>query len=296
MTARDATPSPPSSPYPDHARSSASTLAALAASCHPGPAVAVTAVAAMLALAAGGGSATTLLVTVAVFTGQLSIGWANDWLDRERDAQAGRRDKPLAAGRLSADTVRRAAVLSGLACVPLSLATGLVPGALHLVAVASGLAYDLGLKATPLSPVPFAVSFGLLPAFVVAAAPGSGSAPVWMVAAGALLGTGAHFANVLPDLDHDEATGVRGLGHRIGRRACAVAAAVLLLAAVATLALGPAGSATTAGWAAVAISVPVGAAGLVLGRRAASRAPFTAVMAIAVIAVALLVTSGTSLT
>ena len=39
----------------------------------------------------------------------------------------------------------------------------------------------------------------------------------WVIAAGALLGTGAHFANVLPDLEDDRRTGVRGLGHRIGR-------------------------------------------------------------------------------
>nr|MBA3524089.1 UbiA family prenyltransferase [Geodermatophilaceae bacterium] len=270
MTARAASPSPPPSPSPAPALS----LGALLACCHPGPTVAVTAVAAMLARAAGGSWGPVLLVTAAVLTGQLCIGWVNDWLDRDRDAHAGRRDKPLAAGRVRADTVWWAAVIAGAACVVLSLATGLIPGVLHLFAVASGLAYDLGIKGTALSPVPFALSFGLLPAFVVAALPGSGSAPVWMVAAGALLGTGAHFANVLPDLEHDVATGVRGLGHRIGRTVCVGSAAVLLLAAVATLALGPAGPPTVAGWGAVALSVPVGTVGLVQGRRPGSRAPF----------------------
>ena len=48
-------------------------------------------------------------------------------------------------------------------CVPLSFAMGWAAGAAHLVAVASAAGYNLGLKATALSPLPYALSFGLVP-------------------------------------------------------------------------------------------------------------------------------------
>ena len=79
--------------------------------------------------------------------------------------------------------------------------------------------------------LPYAVSFGLLPAFVVLALPGRRRRrPGWSRRA-RLLGAGAHFANVLPDLADDARTGVRGLPHRLGAAGAAVAAAGLLLAA-----------------------------------------------------------------
>ena len=62
--------------------------------------------------------------------------------------------------------------------VVLSLLLGLVPGLLLLVLVASGWAYNAGLKRTAASVVPYVTGFGALPAGVVAAAPGTPIAPV----------------------------------------------------------------------------------------------------------------------
>ena len=267
----------------------------LALATHPAPSVAVTTVAALLSAAIGRNLVGGALVSSAVLAGQLSIGWGNDWLDRDRDRRAGRVDKPLAAGQLSPHLVARSAVAALGACVVLSLLTGVLAGSLHLLAVASGWAYNLGLKATVASPLPFAVSFGLLPAFVVAAAPGSTVAPAWLVLAGALLGTGAHFANVLPDLAADQAAGVRGAGHRLGRTGCTAAAGGLLLASVAVLAVAPPGPTGAVGWSALAGTVVLGGAGFVPGRRAGSRAAFGGVLMVAVVAVVLLVLSGTRL-
>ena len=95
--------------------------------------------------------------------------------------------------------------------MPLSLLSGWRAAAVHLVAVLLAWGYDLGLKSTVWSVVPYTVSFGLLPAFVTLGLPGAPWPPWWATAAGALLGAGAHFANVLPDLDDDLATGVLGL-------------------------------------------------------------------------------------
>ncbi|WP_219418345.1 UbiA family prenyltransferase [Pseudonocardia nigra] len=267
---------------------------ALLRACHPEPTVAVTAMVTALAVTTGRTACGVLLVFAAVLTGQLSIGWLNDALDAERDAAVGRADKPVATGAVSAASVRAATVLAAVACVPLSLASGLAAGAVHLVAVAAGWAYDLGLKSSRLSVLPYVVCFGLLPVFVVLGLPGSPAPPWWLPLAGALLGAGAHFANVLPDLDDDAATGVRGLPHRLGARGSRVAAAVLLLAATTVLALAAPVPAAL-GWA-----VPVLAAGLLVagfraGRRPGSRAPFRAVLAVAVLAVALLVAAGPAL-
>ena len=269
-------------------------VVALLRSSHPEPAAAVTVLLVALAATAGHPPWRLALIAAAVLAGQLSIGWLNDALDAGRDAAVGRGDKPVVSGAVSVRAVRTAAVVAAVVCVPLSLACGLVAGLVHLVAQGAGWAYDLGLKSTPVSVVPYLVCFGLLPAFVVLALPGTPAPPWWLVAGGALLGAGAHFANVLPDLDDDAATGVRGLPHRLGAAGSRVAAAVLMLAATAVLALGAPVPAL------VAVAVPVLAAallaaGLVLGRRPGSRAPFRSVLAAAAVAVGLLLTAGPAL-
>ena len=55
-------------------------------------------------------------------TGQLTIGWVNDVVDRDRDRRADRRDKPVALGWIEPRTVVVATGLAVLALVPLSLA------------------------------------------------------------------------------------------------------------------------------------------------------------------------------
>ena len=65
--------------------------------------------------------------------------------------------------------------------------------------------------------------------------------PVWLPAATALLGAAAHFANVLPDLADDAATGVRGLPHALGRRMSGLVGFALLAASAAVLTFAPSG-------------------------------------------------------
>jgi 4-hydroxybenzoate polyprenyltransferase len=270
------------------------TVRGLVRACHPEPTAAVTAVAAALAAASGRGPQGTAAVAAAVLAGQLSVGWMNDYLDRDRDVRVARTDKPVVAGALAPATLRTATAVAAVAVVPLSLLSGWLAGTLHLIAVASAWSYNLRLKATALSVVPYAVSFGLLPAFVTAGLPGH---PVygWLVGAGALLGAGAHFANVLPDIDDDLATGVRGLPQRLGATASRIAAGVLLAAASVLLAVGPPGPPGVLGIAAVAVAVLAGIGAAVLGRRPGSRAAFLGVLVVAAVDVALLVASGSAL-
>jgi 4-hydroxybenzoate polyprenyltransferase len=261
----------------------------LVGSTHPLPSAAVTVLATVLSAAAGRSAAGCALVAAAVLTGQLSIGWCNDLLDRGRDLAAGRRDKPLARGDVSPRLVAVACGIAATACVPLSLASGWRAGVAHLAGVAGGWAYDLGVKRTWWSWVPYAVSFGLLTAFVTLGLPGHPAPPVWLMAAGALLGTGAHFLNVVPDVEADLAAGVRGLPQRLGAARAAVAGAVLLAGAVVLVTLGP-GRPPWWGWAGLGVALGCAAgAGATGARGGTSRTPFLLAVVTAAVAVGLLV-------
>ncbi|WP_411103997.1 UbiA family prenyltransferase [Streptomyces sp. cmx-4-9] len=260
------------------------TAAGLPAACHPLPAAAVTLFAAALAAAAGRGPLGSAVTAAAVAAGQLSVGWCNDRADLRRDLATGRRDKPLVAGTATPAAVTRAAALALLLCVPLSLAAGPLAGAVHLVGVAAAWAYNLRLKATAVSWLPYAVAFGLLPAFVTLGLPGAPWPPGWLTAAAALLGAGAHFANVLPDIEDDRATGVLGLPQRLGARWSAAFAGTLVLGSTAALVLGPPGRATAYGWGLLGAT----AVALLLTCRRPGRLPFRAVLAVAAADVLLL--------
>jgi 4-hydroxybenzoate polyprenyltransferase len=215
---------------------------------HPGPSLAVTAIATALALAVGRGWSGAVVVAVSVGLGQLCIGATNDLLDADRDRRAGRTDKPLAAGLVSPDAVRGLAVTAGVLGTVSSLVAGLAAAAATAVVLAGGLCYDAGIKRTWWSWFPFAVAFGMLPAVATLGLPGAPWPTPWAVAVGALLGVAAHFTNALPDLDADRESGVVGLPHRLGPRVTAATAWALLVAAALVLVLAPPGPPTVAGW------------------------------------------------
>ena len=272
---------------------------ALVLSCHPVPTLAVTAISAGLAALAGLSLERGALLVLAVFVGQLSIGWSNDAIDAARDRATARTDKPVASGAVSTRAVGIAAAVALLAAVPLSLALGWRSGLAALTVVACGWLYNLGLKGTVLSFVPYAIAFGILPAVATLALPEPQWPAAWAMIAGALFGVSAHLANVLPDLDDDLETGVRGLPHRIGARATAVACPVLLGAASLVILIGGAGPGGSATWrwaaaAALLVLVVVGVA--VAARRPRSRALFLLVIVAAVIALGLFAVSGNGIT
>jgi 4-hydroxybenzoate polyprenyltransferase len=280
---------------PPRRRSAASTARALVLATHAGPALAVTVVATLLAVAAGMPAGRVALLCAAVLAGQASIGWSNDWLDADRDRAVARADKPVVQGAVAPSLLRSAALVAVVLAVVLSLLLGLVPGLLLLVLVASGWAYNAGLKRTATSVIPYVTGFGALPAGVVAAAPGTPTAPWWLVTAGGALGAAAHLANVAPDIEDDLATGVRGLPHRLGARASAVTGALLLGGASLVLVLGPDGPPTAAGWAGLLLAAPAVAVAALAGTARFRRLAFPAVMLLTVIDVVLLLAGGATL-
>jgi 4-hydroxybenzoate polyprenyltransferase len=272
-----------------------SAAGALLRASHPEPTVAVTAFATAVAASAGRSAAGCVLVAVTVLTGQLSIGWSNDLIDARRDTAAGRRDKPVATGSIPPSSVVVACASAVALCVPLSFANGWRAGLVHLVVVAGGWAYNLGLKRTLLSALPYAVSFGALPCFLALGLDGHPLPRPWVVMAGALLGVGAHFLNVVPDLRDDLAAGVRGLPQRLGERGARTGGALLLAAAAAVVTFGPSGEVPAwayAGFTAAALLSLLAATG---SSRLGSRTPFLLSLVTAAVAVALLVGRGSAI-
>jgi len=189
---------------------------------HPAPTLAVTALSGALGgiLLSQAGQPLDdrwLTMVVAVLGSQVFVGATNDLVDRGRDTAAGRLSKPLAAGSLSPG----AAVWVGSLGLAVQLAASLRLGwpflPLGLVAVGSALAYNLWLSRTPLSVVPYLVSFGVLPLWVAAGV----DVPFERVAIAPLLvapyAAAAHLANVLRDFDADAALASRNLAQVLGR-------------------------------------------------------------------------------
>jgi len=267
------------------------SIAALIGATHPEASLVVTAAMTALGLSAGLGWQA-LLLAAAVLAGQFSVGLSNDWIDRHRDRDAGRTDKPLVTGRLLDATVLRAAVASLLVCAVLSLGLGPPAAATHLLAVSLGWAYNLDLKFRLTSVLPYAGAFGLLPLIVGLAAGDEVTTPAWLMAAAACLGAGAHFAQVLPDLVADAEQGVEGLPQRLGPRWSLIAAAILLGTASLIVTASQQAEASRSLMAGLAVILALVATVVVAGLAGRARLGFRLTLLVALGTVGLLVAGG----
>ena len=213
-------------------------IVALARSTHPGPGLAVTLITVLLGVSSGLDPIRIVLIGVAMFFDQASVGLSNDWIDADRDRAVGRTDKPIALGWISPEAVRTAAFACAVVAIAFTVPLGVEVTLVHLLVLALAWGYNAGLKNTPLSFLPYTVCFALLPALVTLARQQPAWPAGWVILAGALLGTGAHFANVVPDLDEDRRTGIRGLPHRIGARGSLAITWIALAAAAVVIAVG----------------------------------------------------------
>jgi 4-hydroxybenzoate polyprenyltransferase len=276
------------------------TVRALWGSSHPGPTLVVTALAVALGVATGLEAWRLALLGFAVFAGQLSIGISNDALDAARDRAVGRADKPLARGDVGLAVAWGAAWGLLAAALVLSAPLGWRMLATPALTLGSAWAYNAGLKSTPWSIVPFLVSFGAFPSLATLSAPDPAFAPGWAWIAGAALGAAVHLTNVLPDLDDDARTGVRGLPHRLGPRVSAVIAAAGVLGGALAVLLGAAGgdlaAVSVVSW---IFFLAVVAVGVVTAWLAIARPPtrmlFRLVMLAALLLAAQLVASGSAI-
>jgi 4-hydroxybenzoate polyprenyltransferase len=200
-------------------------------------------------------------------TNQYAAGALNDAVDVEADT-AGGRDKPIPSGAISRRAVTLLALGSGAASLGFALALGPATLALAVVGLACAWSYDLRLKGTAASVLPFAIALPLVPLFGYAAAGRFPAVLWWAWPIGALAAIAVHLADSLPDVESDRAAGVRGLAPRLGvARAAALAAAAYALAAVIALASGLAAGERSATLAGTALAAALGVAALRVGAR-----------------------------
>lgn len=269
---------------------------ALVAASHPGPCLAITALASLLAAQAAPHGTGPVLTAPAMLAGQLSVGWSNDALDAKRDVAAARTDKPIAQGLISTRAVWAAAVVALAAAVAMSLAISPATLAVNAIIVGAAWAYNLGLKATAWSGLMYVLGFGPIPAYATSTLPGHPLPRWWVTVAAAAVGLGAHFANVLPDLAGDRLAGVQGLPQRVAARwgsrgVRAAAITLLLLASVALLVAARPGRI----WIAVA-GLAVSCLLAVVSARGRGKVPFWAAIGIAAVDVVLFAVGVDSLT
>src|SRR3984885_12458895 len=184
---------------------------ALLIASHPGPSLAITAMATVLAAEAAPSGFGPVLVAPAMLAGQLSVGWSNDACDAPGDVAAGRTAKPVARGEISVRALWVAAVVSVAAALAMSAAISLLTMGILALLVGAAWAYNLGLKSTPWSGVMYLLGFGPLPAYAASTLPGQPAARFWVCVAAALLGLGEHVLDVLASQTDDRSSGVRGL-------------------------------------------------------------------------------------
>ena len=166
---------------------------------------------------------------------QAGIGATNDLVDAPRDA-GHKPGKPIPAGLVSRGTARLLAIGAFVAGVALAVGFGgLAGGIVALLVIAVGLAYDLRLKGTAWSWLPFAVGIPILPVFGWLGA--SGELPiafVVLIPAAVAAGAALAIANALVDVERDLAVGSGSIAVALGpTRAWSVHAALLVLVGLA---------------------------------------------------------------
>lgn len=174
-------------------------------------------------------------VAIAIFAGQLVVGWSNDLVDAPLDIAAQRTNKPIVSEELNANQLRKSIMLALIATLLLSLFSplGQTGTLIHFLGILSATLYNLKLKSTILSPLPYIVSFGALPWAIYL--PTGNKPPLWLFIDFMLISVAFHFFNVLKDFQWDINQGVLGLPQRLGRKTSLVISILLAGSAVIVL-------------------------------------------------------------
>jgi 4-hydroxybenzoate polyprenyltransferase len=241
---------------------------------HPGPSLLVTAVLVAIAGLAGqrAPDATRILELIgAMLPVQFCIGVINDVVDLPEDGVA-KPHKPLVRGVIRRSTALRAGVVLGAIGLAFAATINVETLGFDALALGAGLAYDLGLRRTPLSWVPWWAGMAILPLEAYASVGSIPSRLLVLIPLSGLIALGLHFANALPDLDGDRRAGRRSLpvivGAGVSRWAGPITLAVVGLTA--GLVAGPLGQDGWLFWGGLAI-LALGVAMVTVSR---SRRPF----------------------
>jgi 4-hydroxybenzoate polyprenyltransferase len=229
---------------------------------------------------------------------QFSISALNEWADADLDRRAGRQ-RPIPLGLVSRGAALSVAVVCAVGAFLLCVIADLGPFALLLVGLGTtcGWAYDLWLKPTPLSFVPFAIAFPLMPFWIGVLAGRPLTSLLILFLGGSPLATAIHLADAIPDRDRDRAAGLRTLAVALGRPWAEMVAAGLLLVGtlVSIVLILRRGTTSTAGLSVIAILASllvVGLSSSVSGNRSSPQlAKWVLIAAAALSAVPLVVSA-----
>ena len=169
------------------------------------------------------------VIAFTVFLGQLLIGWSNDIYDYQDDLKHNRVNKPLVSGQLQIENLKKATfILLPFAVIANLLGPlGLKGGAVYLLGVGCGIAYNFYFKFRITSPLAYFIALAALPASIFYAV--DRDPPLWVLASSSLLGVAFHFANVLKDLSADRDSKIGGLPQRVGKRVSILIIFILLI-------------------------------------------------------------------
>ena len=210
------------------------SLKAYAIAAHFGPTMLITTISFLLA-ARLWWEGPAYLIAFTVFLGQLLIGWSNDIYDYQDDLKHNRVNKPLVSGQLKIEDLKKATFI----LLPIALLAnllgplGLKGGAVYLLGVGCGIAYNFYFKFRITSPLVYFIALAALPASIFYAV--DRNPPLWVLASSSLLGVAFHFANVLKDLSADRDSNIGGLPQRLGKKASLVIIAILLIIVITIL-------------------------------------------------------------
>ena len=173
-----------------------------------------------------------LRVGLAIFAGQLVVGWTNDFIDAPLDIAAQRTKKPIVSKELDPDQLKKSVLIALVAALLLSLFSplGLTGTLIHFLGLLSATLYNLKLKSTILSPLSFIVSFGALPWAIYL--PTGNQPPLWLFIDFMLIAVAFHFFNVLKDFQWDINQGILGLPQRLGKNASLFISISLVISAL----------------------------------------------------------------
>jgi len=173
-----------------------------------------------------------LRVALAIFAGQLVVGWSNDFIDAPLDIAAQRTKKPIVSKELKPEQLKKSIVFALIAALLFSLFSplGITGTLVHFLGILSATLYNLKLKPTILSPLPYIVSFGALPWAVYL--PAGNQPPLWLFIDFMIIAVAFHFFNVLKDFQWDINQGILGLPQRLGKNVSLIISISLVVSAL----------------------------------------------------------------
>jgi 4-hydroxybenzoate polyprenyltransferase len=198
---------------------------------HFGPTVIVTTASFLLSLSQYS-IIDSLRVTIAIFAGQLVVGWSNDFIDAPLDIAAQRTKKPIVSKEINPEQLKKSILVALLAALLLSLFSplGITGTLIHFLGILSATFYNFKLKPTILSPIPYIVSFGALPWAIYL--PAGNHPPLWLYLDFMIIAVAFHFFNVLKDFQWDINQGILGLPQRLGKNVSLIISISLVVSAL----------------------------------------------------------------